>query len=318
MDDKFADRMQELGDLSQEVLDQRWASVVAITNQADALTKVRLVLIACGTKIDRRADEWFWQPFRDHEPNFKIDDGGELHIRLAHAAARYLVRDESDDRTALAVRLAYNTGLRPQHQDLIDEAIECLESRDAAVPVASKAHSFWTAAAKETLAANPGDAANLEALHNGAQAAVNALAKQVNSLIKWARDADARFTSDQRLIEWLLLGCRADGTAWSALHAGEAAVDAGRELAAHLAEAPQPRHEGMLLQVLAVAGHPNTVIKKSVKVPSGGDVPPGALTDVTPILGAVAANKAIPKLTPSDLAIRTLWEARTVAIWNGQ
>jgi hypothetical protein len=318
MDDKFADRMQELGDLSEEVLDRRWANVVAITNDANALTKVRLVLIACGTKVDREADEWFWQPFREDEPNFKIEGGGELHIRLAHAAARHLVRDESDDQTATAVRLVCNTGLRPQHQDLIDEAIECLEANDAAVPVAKKAQVFWTPATKEALAANPGDAANLEAIHSGAQTAVNALAQQVNSLIRWARDADARFTSDQRLIEWLLLGCRADGTAWSALNAGEAAVDAGRELAAHLAEAPQPRHERMLLQVLAVAGHPDTAIKGGVKIRSGGEVPPDALAEVTPILGAVAANKAIPKLTPSDLAIRTLWEAWAAAIWNGQ
>jgi hypothetical protein len=318
MDEKFADRLQELGDLSQEVLDQRWVTVVNVANGADELTKVRLVLIACGSEVDRDADEWFWQPFREHEHTFKIEDGGELHTRLAHAAARYLVRDESDDWTAIAVRLAYNAGYKPQHQDLIDEAVECLRAQDASVPGAKKAHGFWTTAAKEALAANPGDVANLEALHSGAQTAVNALAQQINLLIRWAEAADARFTSDQRLIEWLLLGCRADGTAWSMLRPSEAAVDAARELAGHLAEVPQPRHEAMVLQVLAAAGHPDTVIKGSLKVPSGGAVPPVALAEVTPILGAVASNKAIPKRTPSELAVRTLWEERAVAIWNGQ
>ncbi len=318
MDDMFTDRMQVLADLSAEVLEQRWETVVAVANSTDAVTKVRLVLIACGTKVVQDEDEWFWKPFREQEPNFKIENAAALHTPLAHAAARYLVTTESDKKTAIAVRLACNAGQRPEHQDLIDESVECLRVRDIAVPVSKKPNPFWTTQTKETLNASPNEIPNLEALHGGAQTAVTALWQQINSLTAWARSADARFTSDQRLIEWLLNGARADGTAWSALLPGVAAVDAARELAASLVDPPQPRHEAMLLQVLAVAGHEDAAIKGSVKVPTAGDGPPVALESVSPILGAVVGGKAIPRKKPSELAVRTLWEARAAAIWNGE
>jgi len=318
MDDKFSDRMQELADLPPEVLEQRWNAVVQVAENADDVTKVRLVLIACGAKVDRDEDEWFWRPFREHEPTFKIENGGALHTPLAHAAVRYLVTAESCQRTALAVRLAYNAGKKPKHQDLIDEAVVCLQAKDTPVPVANKVNAFWTTTTKDALAANPGDPQNLKALHNGAQLAVTALAQNVNALLHWARSADARYRSDQRLIEWLLNGARADGTAWAALPAGVAAVESARELAGLLVTAPQPRHEAVLLQVLAVAGHGPTPIKGSVKVPTGGEVPPDALLQVSPILDAVAANKSLPKKSPSELAVRTVWEAWAAAIWTDQ
>lgn len=318
MDDKFADRMQELADLTPEVLEQRWEIVVEVANNTDDVTKVRLVLIACGAKVDRETDEWFWQPFREHEQNFKIENGAALHTPLAHAAARYLVKDESSELTAIAVRLAYNAGQKPKHQDLIDESVHCLLAKALPVPAPRKFNAFWTTTRKETLATNPADPANLEALHSETQAVVAALAQQVNALSQWAQAADARHTSDQRLIQWLLNGARADGTSWSALPPGIAAVDAARELAQVLAEPPQVRHEAMLLQVLAAAGHADTPITGSLKVPSGGDAPPDALLPVTPILDAVATNKAIPKRKPSKLAVRTLWEERAAAIWIGQ
>lgn len=318
MDDKFADRMQVLADLPAEVLEQRWETVVAVANSTDAVTKVRLVLIACGTKVDQDADEWFWKPFREHEPNFKIKNAAALHTPLAHASARYLVTHESDEKTAIAVRLACNAGHKPEHQDLIDESVDCLQVRDATVPALKKPNAFWTNPTKEAFAANPADPANLEALHSGAQAAVTTMWQQLNRLTAWARSANDRFTSDQRLIEWLLNGARADGTAWSALSPGVAAVDAARELAALLVDPPQPRHEAMLLQVLAVAGHDDTAIKGGVKVSAVGDGPPVALASVAPILRASAGSKAIPKEKPSELAVRTLWEARAAAIWNGQ
>lgn len=318
MDDKFVDRMQVLADLPTEVLEQRWETVVAVANSTDSVTKVRLVLIACGSRVDQNADEWFWRPFREHEANFRIENAAALHTPLAHAAALYLVTEESDEKTALAVRLACNAGHVPEHQDLIDESIDCLRVWDVTVPDAKKPSPFWTTSAKESLEANPADPANLAALHSGAQGAVNSLWQQLNRLTTWARSANARFTSDQRLIEWLLNGARADGTAWSALSPGVAAVNAAQELAALLVDPPQPRHEAMLLQVLAVAGHKDTAIKGTVKVPAAGDGPPAALASVSPILEAVAGGKAVPRRKPSELAVRTLWEARAAAIWNGQ
>lgn len=318
MDDKFSDRMQELADLPIEVLQQRWDTVVQVANTANDETKVRLVLIACGAKIDRDADEWFWRPFWEHEQNFKIEHGAALHTALAHAAARYLVNMESCNRTAIALRLACNAEWTPKHQDLIDEAIECLSERDVPVPALTKVNGFWSATTRDALAANPADPDNLKALHTGAQSAITALAQNVTALTGWARAADVRYRTDQRLIEWLLNGVRADGTAWSALPPGVAAVDAAREIAALLTTSPQPRHEAMLLQVLAVAGHDETPIKGSVKVPTGGEAPPDALLTVTPILAAVAANKSLPKKTPSELAVRTLWEAWAAAIWTGE
>lgn len=318
MDVKFADRMQVLADLPADVLQQRWETVVAVANSTDAVTKVRLVLIACGTQIDRDADEWFWKPFREHEPNFKIENAAALHTPLAHAAARYLVTEEADEKTAIAVRLACNAGHKPEHQDLVDESIERLEVRDATVPDSKRPNPFWTTETKTAFEASPTDPANLQALHTGAQSAVTALYQQLHRLTAWATSANARFTSDQRLIEWLLNGARADGTAWSALPPGVAAVDAARELAALLVDPPQPRHEAVLLQVLAVAGHEDVAIKGSAKVPAVGDRPPVALASLSPILAASADGKAIPKKKPSELAVRTLWEARAAAIWNGQ
>jgi hypothetical protein len=318
MDDKFVDRMQELADLTPEVLERRWETVVAVANSTDDATKVRLVLIACGVKVDHEADEWFWQPFRAQEPNFKVENGKALHTQLAHAATRYLVTEESDVQTAIAVRLAHNAGLKPRHQDLIDESVDCLVVRDAGVPTPKQYKSFWTTGTKEAFAANPGDPDTLAAPHHDAQAVVNALVQYVNSLTLWAQAADKRFTSDQRLIEWLLTGARADGRGWSTLSPGVVAVDAAREMASLLVDPPQLRHEAMLLQVLAVAGHEDTPLNRSVKVSTGGGAPPGALAPVTPILGVVAAGKGIPKRKPSELAIRTLWEARATAIWNGQ
>ena len=216
------------------------------------------------------------------------------------------------------MRLAYNAGLKPKHQDLIDEAVDCLRVTDVPVPAPKTFNAFWTTTTKSALAANPGDAANLEALHGGTQAVITALAQHVNALSQWAQAADGRYTSDQRLIEWLLNGARADGIAWSALPPGVAAVDAARELAQFLADPPQARHEAMLLQVLAAAGHEDTPIKGGVKVPSGGEAPPEALLPVTPILTAVATNEELPKKKPSELALRTLWEERAAAIWIGQ
>ena len=45
MDDKFADRMAELGDISGGMLTSRWEAVVGIANVASAHQKARLVLM---------------------------------------------------------------------------------------------------------------------------------------------------------------------------------------------------------------------------------------------------------------------------------
>lgn len=317
MDDRFADRMAELSEISDALLEQRWSTVEQIAADIDEDTKVRLVLIACGVALDRDADEWFWRPFRENEPTFRIDDGTELHIRLAEAATRYLIVDHQDFVTAMLVRLAMNAGHDPRTQDLVEVAAARLLETEVAIPKVAQTKAFFTEETKQTLQASPADAANLEAIVSGAQAAVVALTRQANALARWATFANARYTSDQRLIEWLLNGVRSDGTAWSALSAGAAAVDAARELADLIVSAPQPRHEAILQQVLAVAGHDDVAIKRAAKdIQPFSDPPPAALQPIAPILDALAAGGSIPKRKPTELAIRTLWEARAVTTWN--
>jgi hypothetical protein len=321
MDAKFADRMNELAEISTELLEQRWSTVVTVANSTADDTKVRLVLIACGEKVDRDTDEWFWRPFREVEPTFPVDNGKALHSRLAEATARYLINAEQDSITAMLVRLAVNVGHTPQSQDLIDDAVKHLAEVDEELPVYAAPGTIWNEKIQTSLQEAPNDPAtlqtNLIALGSATQAAVTALAKQTSGLVQWARYADRRFKADQGLIQWLLRGARSDGKPWSGLSAGAVAVDAAVETAEYVVGAPQSRHEGLLLQVLAVAGKGDTAIKSAVKDHAVTvSAPPEGLAVLTPITAALAAGKAIPKRKPSELAIRMLWETRTIEAWN--
>ena len=72
----------------------------------------------------------------------------------------------------------------------------------------------------------------------------------------------------------------------------------------------------MLLQVLAAAGHLEAAIKAGTKVAGEVKLPPEPLTLVAPIFNALAAKRSLPRQSPSQIAVHTLWEAWAVDHWG--
>ena len=135
MDDRFADWMAELGEISSEMLASRWATIVEVADAAGAHEKARLVLLTCRDVLDREADEWFWKPFRAKDDTFRLVDAVETHARLAEAATSYLIR-AGDPLTPMLVQLALLSGRSPIHVDLIAES-------EAAIVLRSGDRYLW-------------------------------------------------------------------------------------------------------------------------------------------------------------------------------
>ncbi|MGZ4314206.1 MAG: hypothetical protein ACXVRS_00085 [Gaiellaceae bacterium] len=322
MDDRFADRMNELSEINAELLAQRWEAVEAVAAAAGRHEQAKLVLLSCRAVLDRDGDAWFWEPFREREPTFPVDNGVELHSRLAEACARNII-EGGGYLVAMLVKLAVISGLQPVSDDLDVAASEQLEELSVTVPSSPLPKAAWTSALQtEFTAEEPMDSVKLalgvSSLGTGAQAALAALSKQVGALTTWAKSAEERFGAEQRLVEWLIGGVRSDGVAWTSLPPGAAAIDAAAELAEYLVGSPQPRHEAILNQILAIAGvddRPQDVTLDGVAVEFGS---PGddALAVLTPLIIGVANSEAPPRMTPYELAQRVLWEVTTTAKWN--
>ena len=261
MDPKFADRMAELGEISAEALTARWNAVLSIASAAGPHAKARLVLLACRDKLDRDADEWFWMPFRSGEETFRVDDAVETHARLAEAAARRII-SEGDELTPMLVRLAVLSGRTPVNSDLTTDAVSALKETLTGVPTIAPPRPYWTTANQAELKVEGGPslatlAGAVDRVALNSQAGILELGKQVLALAEWAAHADRRSGAEQTMIQWLLGGVRADGTAWADLPPFVVSVDAAAELSAYLTGPPQPRHEAIVAQVLAVSGVPD-------------------------------------------------------------
>jgi hypothetical protein len=324
MDPRFADRMNELSEISPELLAQRWAAVVQIVAAAGPHEKARLVLLACRDVLDRDSDRWFWEPFRTFEMTFPVENGVELHSRLADACARELIAKGSH-LTAMLVVLARNCGRTPVSADLIGASIERLHEAPVTVQSFSAPPLFWTKQLQDAFKAAEGVdqaaiVATVDGIATNSQAAVTALINQVKALTTWATHVDRGFRAEQRLVQWLLAGARKDGVAWSTLSPGAIAIDATAELAELVSGAPQARHEAMLSQVLAVSDVGTqeisaTVLDALTKFELPDD---GALAALSPIIHLVASGKGLPKQSPYELARRVLWEIKAIDGWNGR
>jgi hypothetical protein len=253
MDPKFADRMSDLSEISDETLEQRWSTLTTIVGAATKHHQARLVMIACGEPLDRDSDTWFWEPFRENEKTIPVDDGAALFTRFAECAVRYLIEVEENDLPAMLLRLAVNTGRKPFHQDLVDAGVARLEETDVTIPKFSAPATFWTKSMQTELTNNPADpgitSGNLSSFATNGQIAMTAVAKQVIALTNWAADAERRFSREQQLIRWLLNGVREDGKAWPSLSPGAVAIDA--------ATGPPPDDAGPSARCLSDRGQPD-------------------------------------------------------------
>lgn len=322
MDDKFADRMAELGDISSGMLTSRWEVVVGIANVASAHQKARLVLMACRDVLDRDADEWFWRPFRDQDDTFRVDDAVETHARLAEAVTGRLI-GLGDDLTPMLVQLAVLAGHSPVHDELIAKSEAALEESSAEIPEFEPPKSYWSKANQDELRADGGvDQATLsttvDRVATACQSAIAGLSKQVTALTEWATGAEQRFNDEQQMVQWLLGGVRADGKPWSGLSPATIAIDAARELSRYVLGAPQPRHEAILAQVLSVSGVADAAVdpQSDDRISQFEARTDAALAALTPITSALGAGTPTDKESTYQLARRVLWEVTTVSVWD--
>lgn len=322
MDSRFADRMGELGEISSELLNARWTTVVLIAGSAGSHEKARLALLACREVLDRSTDAWFWKPFRESEPTFRVDDAIELHSRLADACARHLI-DEGDQLMAMLVQLAVLSGRTPVVPDLLIAAKGASEEASVAVPEYVEPRPVWAKSDQTALTAEGGtDLATLSAILDRVQVnshnAILGLGEQLAAILEWGSDAERRFGIEQKMVQWLLAGARADGTPWTGLPVGAIAVDAAAELAEYIRGAPQQRHEAILAQVLSVAGVEDEDIDfvTNEVVSSFNRADDLALTDLTPITSALADTTPLGNGSPYKVANRLLWEIAATNVWN--
>ena len=322
MDPKFADRMSDLSAITDEILEQRWTTLMGIAKAATKHNQARLVLIACGAGLNREGDSWLWEPFREHEKTLPVDDGAELFTRLAECATRYLISDGGHVLPAMLLRLACNTGCQPFSQDLVDASVARLKESSVALPRFSVPAPFWTTEISKPLQEGAADpsivATQVGALASATQTTLTVVATQVAAVTDWAAEVDRRLSKEQRLIQWLLNGTREDGTPWTSLSTGAIAVDAAAELAKFVVGPPQPRHEASLAQVLLVAGASDSPIAvAATDIATQFEAPKDlALAQLTPIATALANSTALPELKPSKIGLRLLWEITTVDLWD--
>jgi hypothetical protein len=322
MDPRFADRMSDLAQLTDDVLDQRWATLVSVADEADRHQQARIVLLACGAELERTQDSWLWEPFREHEKTIPVDDGGELFTRIAECATRHMIEENRWQLPAMCVRLADMAGMSPFHQDLVDAAHRLLLDSPLVPPSGNPPAAFWTTKISKALDERPNEPVVLQeqlvAVAAGAQRATSALATQIADVAKFAGEVSHRFNLEQQLIQWLIHGSRTDGTPWTELDASTVAVDAAVELSQFVFDSPQPRHELALAQALAVAGKTTTVsqgvvddLEASLSVPDDT-----AIAALVPLTVAIGSGMPLPEAAPTDLAVRMLWETTTLRTWN--
>lgn len=322
MDPKFADRMNDLSEITDEVLDRRWDTLVEVVDAADQHQQARMVLIACGAALERDEDAWLWEPFREHEKRIPVDEGGELFRRLAECGARYMIDEKNLVLPAMCVRLAGLAGFSPFHQDLVDAAVDRLKERPSTFPPVTAPAAFWSATNAKAIEESPADPGvigqQLNAMAGAAQKAMTALARQVGSLSAHAALVEHRLVQEQSLVQWLLNGVRSDGRSWSELDPSAVAVGAAAELSRYVIEAPQERHEATLAQVLQVADKDGDLASGVVDdLASTFAVPDGQwFAALVPLSVALAAKEPLPEMPVAVLATRVLWETATIRCWE--
>lgn len=322
MDSRFADRQQELGDLSDETIRVRWQSVVAVATAADVHAKARLVLLACQSPVDRATDEWFWKPFRDAEASFRIDDGVELHARLASAAACHLI-ERGDDLVPILVRLAMLAGASPINDDLETDAGPALAEVTATVPAVTRPAIFWTKPDQDAVRVDGGAptatlSTLLDQVATKSQTGLTGLADQVSALARWVGELQRTVAAQQDMLEWLLGGVRSDGTSWSDLPPVATSIDAASDISKFISGVPQPAHERILAQVLAVAGvdeKPRTISTDKVAT-DFSPIEDQALATLAPLTSGLAKGAELSALSCYELSRRILWELIARRTWD--
>lgn len=320
MDSKFADRMLEVGEINSETLSARWAGVTTLASGTTLEQKARLLVIAAGAAIDREQDEWFWKPFRDGEDTFRIDDGRELHARLAVATLRELL-GQGDQDAPLLIRLASNAGLELNADDLLAEAESALGEARPGIPSFAAPGNVYSKTNQDAIKVEGGATTTvlsdaLNSIASGAQNGINSLATQIVALTEWAESATQRLECEQRSVAWLIGGVRSDGRPWLSLSKSAIILDAAIELADHLARAPQSRHEGLLGQLLATAGVTDepTPISTTECASRVTTFETPSLIRLTPIVTAISNGTSLDSASPFDTAKQLLWET-TACLW---
>lgn len=323
-DDHFPDLMRQAGMDDPEVVESWSDAVVGLATNASADRAARIVEIAHGHVIDRDSDRWFWEPFRNVHGTFPIEDGIEIHSRLADATVRHRLA-QAEHLDAMLVRLAELAGMTPCTDLLREAASEALvgAARPAAPPTVRPLQKPWT---QDKTKANEASAAPdledltsvVQGLGNAVNSSLVALRNDLDKVAEWSRSTERRLSREVGMSHWLINGLRSDGTAWEELDIVTLAVDASLELSEQMAgDVPMPRHEAMLRLVLDSArnGADESCSGPSAHTTVLPDVPE-RLTPFAPVLTALSVAKSVPiDSTAAELAVRVLWEACTAAAW---
>lgn len=313
MDDDFSDLMNSVGCVDADVIRERWAVVAEIAATVLHGNLPRLVFTAHEVPVDRDEDRWFWEPFKGREDTFPIKDAQRLHAMLAGACLRLHIRAGEPLLDAHLVVLAANLMMSSPIEDLHDVARRSLLRGPAPTPAQLGTVPLSIAPPEE-----PVDG-RVAALESGTQAAIESVVVAVDKLSAWAADAERRFDREQRVIQWLLAGTRADGSAWELLAPGVVALDAACELADLIDSPPQPHHVAVLSQILQLAGAPAEPVpidlSGATAEPVSEGVDPG-LAQLLPISCRTDPSLGSEEMSARDLASRALWERVTLAVWR--
>lgn len=304
MDVGFADRMNELGVPDDATSRTRWQVTGTFTKLEKSLLP-QLVLIACGSEVGAD-DEWFWGPFVAKEETFPTRNAVPLHSALASVVLSRRIR-EGASLDAHLVRLAQLQDLAPD--DPLPEHVEAaLTDADLDTPPEIEVPTVSGASPDES---GPALHQATHNIMNSVNEAITFLVEQHNSVATWATDIEDVFRREQAVTQWLLSGRRADGKPWDEVAAAQRALDAGIELANLLRNTPQPHHEAVLDQVLAVSETSDV----AVKIGAAGhydllEVADERLRVLAPINAGTAG-----KLSPYAAARRSMWERTTLQLW---
>jgi hypothetical protein len=326
MDQTFLDIMRQVGEPSEELLAQRWGAVEQVSTSATPDQAARLVRFAHRVPISRAEDEWFWSVFRTNDPLFPIDDGVELHARLADACVRWRIR-EAVGIDAQLVRLAAFGGLTPVNPELPDVAREALIDTPPIRPtVAAAAGTFYddaNAAAALEAGVDPSTIVGaIKAATAPLAEGVTRLNASLAEVTRWADRTMRLLEREEAIIHWLLSGLRADGTPWMGLSSDVIALDAAAELALIVRAIPQNNHERALAQVISLAteNDARSLPASNPKVVTAAPEVPAALVPLVPLHDAQArkALREVGKIAPTMLGVRYLWERTTVEMWPAE
>jgi hypothetical protein len=217
-------------DLTEPVLAARAAAVNDLAADLTGTTVLRMVAAAHGSELADVDRDWLAEVARAHDDTFVAQGrDGLLGVLAAAAVWVGLNKPASPRRAALgyAVECAAFCGLVPKIDGLQSEADRALHDtaiavrRRTALPTNAKA---MVASTMEKAAAEEGT--------DEAVAAINALAKHVDTAFTTLRTRQALIDEELDLLWWSAQGSNSRGVAWATMKPAVRALNAAKELQA--------------------------------------------------------------------------------------